>query len=148
MIFGPRLTNCWLTAATWVVEALIKTGIVDISLAVDVRRFNYATTKSPVFGHFIERFDVTNLTGFFRIRYRHQCFYFLTEGGRQVEFPYPIDKAWLERVTESGLRALTIPSTRGRPRRVDNTGDGAQTTTIVPMELSESSRRHTCKHTY
>lgn len=44
--YGPRLTNCWLPASTWV-EALRKSDLIDasLSISIDVRKFNTATTS-------------------------------------------------------------------------------------------------------
>jgi hypothetical protein len=37
-VYGRRLSNCWLPAATWV-EALQKTGHIDAGIVIDVRKF-------------------------------------------------------------------------------------------------------------
>ena len=34
--YGPRMSNCWLPAATWV-EALQKAGHIDASLSIDIQ---------------------------------------------------------------------------------------------------------------
>ena len=39
-IYGPRMSNCWLPAATWVEALLQKTGHIDASLSIDVQKFN------------------------------------------------------------------------------------------------------------
>ena len=39
--YGPRMSNCWLPAATWV-EAIRKSGHIDSSLTIDVQKFNTA----------------------------------------------------------------------------------------------------------
>jgi hypothetical protein len=48
-VSGPRLSNCWLPAATWV-EALQKTGHIDAGIVIDVCKFNTAMSKAPLFG--------------------------------------------------------------------------------------------------
>ena len=34
--YGPRMSNCWLPAATWV-EALQKAGHIDAPLSIDIQ---------------------------------------------------------------------------------------------------------------
>ena len=43
--YGPRMSNCWLPAATWV-DALSRTGHVYASIIIDVRKFNASISKS------------------------------------------------------------------------------------------------------
>ncbi len=62
--YGPRMSNCWLPAATWV-EAIRKSGHIDGSLIIDVRKFNTAMSKSSLFGELMTRFDGSNATGVF-----------------------------------------------------------------------------------
>ena len=81
--YGPRLINCWLPAETWV-EALKKTGRIDASLNIDTRKFNAAFAKSVSFGSVMSRFDGSNTTGVFHVRYRHQQFYYFTEETKQI----------------------------------------------------------------
>ncbi|KAI2493982.1 hypothetical protein MHU86_20556 [Fragilaria crotonensis] len=124
-VYGPRLSNCWLPASTWV-EALKKTGHIDPAIVIDVRKFNTAMSKAATFGSVMSRFDGSNQSGVFRINYNHQHFYYLTNETRQVSYPYPLNKAWKERVLETASNALIIPSTRARPAitlatRVDTT---------------------------
>ena len=76
--YGPRLMNCWLPADTWV-EALQKTGHIDAALAIDTRKFNAAFAKSGSFGSLMSRFDGSNHTGVFHVRYQHQQYYYFTE---------------------------------------------------------------------
>jgi len=75
MTFGPRLSNCWLPASAWV-EALRKWGHIDPTVVIDVRSFNTAMLKSTLFGEAMHRFDGTNATGVFRIKFQDQFFYF------------------------------------------------------------------------
>jgi hypothetical protein len=55
-IFGPRLSNTWLPAATFA-EAIMKSGHVDATLTIDARKFNVAMSKSASFGDAMTRFD-------------------------------------------------------------------------------------------
>jgi hypothetical protein len=62
--YGPRLSNCWLPAATWV-EALQKTGHIDASLSIDVRKFNTAMPRAPLYGSVMSWLDGSNNSGVF-----------------------------------------------------------------------------------
>ena len=44
-VYGPQLSNCWLPASMWV-EALQKSGHIDASIPIDVRKFNTAMSKA------------------------------------------------------------------------------------------------------
>ena len=56
-IFGPRLSNTWLSAATFA-EAIMKSGHVDANLTIDARKFNVAmSNKSASFGDAMTRYD-------------------------------------------------------------------------------------------
>ena len=113
-IFGPRLSNTWLPAATFA-EAIMKSGHVDATLTIDARKFNVAMSKSASFGDTMTRFDGSNHTGVFRICYGKQYFYYLTDSKRQAPYPNPLNSAWKERVLQAGVNVLAIPSTRARP---------------------------------
>jgi hypothetical protein len=63
----------------------------------------------------MSRFDGSNTTGVFRVRYCHQQFYYFTEETKQTLYPRPLKLAWKERVLEVASNALTIPSTRAQP---------------------------------
>jgi hypothetical protein len=108
------LSNCWLPAATWV-EALQKTGHIDTAIVIDVCKFNTAMSKAATFGSVMSRFDGSNQSRVFRIIYNHQFFYYLTNETRQVSYPYPLNKAWKERVLAVASNALVIPLKRARP---------------------------------
>ena len=113
--YGPRLSNCWLPASTWA-EALTKSGHIDASLvSTDARKFNAAMSKSPIYGVSMTRFDGTNPTGVFRVKYARQYFYYFTEKQRQIEYPTPLNNSWKDRVLQAAENALVIPSTRARP---------------------------------
>ena len=113
-IYGPRVCNCWLPAATFA-QAMVKSGHIDASLIVDAKKFNIAMSKSNLFGECMTHFDGSNKSGIFRIYYRRQYFYYFTDPGRQVAYPSPLNGAWKERVLIAGVNALAIPSTRARP---------------------------------
>ncbi|KAI2492026.1 hypothetical protein MHU86_22522 [Fragilaria crotonensis] len=117
--YGPRMSNCWLPAATWV-EAIRKSGHIDGSLIIDVQKFNTAMSKSSLFGELMTRFDGSNATGVFHINYQHQYFYYFTDETRQVAYPRPLNGTWKERVLQHAANVLVIPSTRGRPSTVEN----------------------------
>ena len=85
--YGPRFSNCWLPASTWV-EAINKMNLIDASIAVDVRRFNTAMFKSHLFGESMNRFDGSNTTGVFRIKFAKALFYMFTEPPRQAQYPF------------------------------------------------------------
>ncbi|KAI2510949.1 hypothetical protein MHU86_3421 [Fragilaria crotonensis] len=117
-VYGPRFTNCWLPAATWV-DVLRKTGHIDASIIIDVRKFNTAMSRAALFGSVMSRFDGSNLSGVFRVSYQHQHFYFVTKETRQVMYPSPLNQSWKKKVLEIAANALAIPSTRSRPSTVD-----------------------------
>ena len=90
--YGPRMSNCWLPAATWV-EVLRRTGHVDPSIIINARKFNAAMSKSRLFGSAMNRFDGSNPTGAFRIDFQHQFFYYFTDQARQVQYPRTLNGA-------------------------------------------------------
>ena len=106
-VYGPRLSNCWLPAVTWV-EALQKTGWI----VIDVRKFNTAMSMAPLFGSVMTSFDGSNQSGVFRVTYHHQHFYYLTQKTRQAVYPSTLNRAWRDRVLKVAANVLTIPCTR------------------------------------
>ena len=92
-IFGPRLSNAWLPAATFA-EAIVKSGHVDESLTADPRKFNVAMSKSAAFEDVMTRFDGSNHTGVFRVCYGKQYYYYFTDPNRQAPYPSPLNGAW------------------------------------------------------
>jgi hypothetical protein len=136
--YGPRLSNCWLPAATWV-EALQKTGHIDASLSIDVRKFNTAMSRAPLFGSVMTRFDGSNNSGVFRVSFQHQHFYFFTQETRQVKYPSPLNQAWKEMVMGYAANVRHIPSTRARPAGI---GDS---TPILPTPVSGGSESFDAK---
>ena len=117
ILYGPRLSNRWLPASTWA-EALAKSGHIDASLVsgvLDDRKFNVAMSKSILFGGSMTRFDGTNQTGVFQVKYAKQYFYWITEESIQVPYPSPLNRKWKEQVLELAANVLVIPTTRARP---------------------------------
>ncbi len=57
------------------------------------------------------RFDGTNPSGVFQMTYAWQYFYSFTEKQRQVEYPTPLNNTWKDRVVQSAVNVLVIPST-------------------------------------
>ncbi|KAI2500839.1 hypothetical protein MHU86_13625 [Fragilaria crotonensis] len=112
--YGPRLMNCWLPAET-LVEVHKRTGHIDASLTIDARKFNAAFAKSSSFGTVMSRFDGSNNTGVFHVRFQHRQYYYFTQEKRQVPYPSPLNQAWKARVLEAAANVLVIPSTRLRP---------------------------------
>ena len=86
--YGPRLINCWLPAETWV-KALKKNGRIDASLNIGTRKFNAAFAKSVSVGSIMSRFDGSNTTSVFHMRYRHQQFYYFIEETKQIYIQAP-----------------------------------------------------------
>jgi hypothetical protein len=77
--YGPRLSNCWLPASAWAATST-KSGHIDASLAsTDARKFNVAMSKSNSYGELMTRFNGTNQTGLFRVKYARQYFYYFTD---------------------------------------------------------------------
>ena len=112
--YGPRLSDCWLPASTWV-EALKKSNLIDASIAIDVRKFNTAMSKSPLFGEVMQQFDGSNATGVFRITFQNKFYYYFTKESRQASYPFPLNSAWKDKIIEAAANVLAIPSTRARP---------------------------------
>jgi hypothetical protein len=102
------------------VEALYKTGHIDAAIIIDVRKFNTAMSRAPLFS-MMSWFDGSNLSGVFRVSNQHQHFYFVTQETMQVMYPSPLNQSWKKKVLEIAANALAIPSTRARPSTVDPT---------------------------
>ena len=50
-------------------------------------------------------------------------YYYVTERGEQVRYPFPLDNDWKARVAAAGAEALIIPVTRSRPAGRDDCND-------------------------
>ena len=142
--FGPRVMNCWLPAETWV-EVLKRAGNIDPSIAIDTLKFNAAFGRSTSFGSVMSRFDGSNQTGVFHVRYRHQQFYYFTDETKQAIYPSPLNQAWKERVLEVAANVLTVPSTRARPHITgvedSNTAALPESENTDPAPVASPSKR-------
>ncbi len=113
--YGPRLMHCWLPADTWV-EALQKTGHFDAALAIDTRKFNAAFARSGSFGSLMSRFDGSNHTGVFHVRYQHRQYYYFTEEKRQIlrELLERLSRTLLDAAEELGGFGISLLGIRRR----------------------------------
>ena len=141
--YGPRLSDCWLHASTRV-EALRKMNLIDASIAIDVRKFNTAMSKSILFGEVMHRFDGSNATGVFRITFQNKFFYYFTQESKQASYPVPLNSAWKDKIMEAAANVLVIPNTRARPADmslafVDMTGTNNNDTGGTTYEDEEPS---------
>jgi hypothetical protein len=50
IISGPRLSDCWLLHQLGLTLCRNRISLLDASIAIDVRKFNTAMAKSPLFG--------------------------------------------------------------------------------------------------
>ena len=61
--FGPRLSNKWLPAETWVL-AIEKAGYIDVSFSVDKKKFGkFMSSAHCEWRDSMQRFDGSNATG-------------------------------------------------------------------------------------
>ena len=74
-LYRPRLSNCWLPAATWA-EVLTKSGHIDHTIVsiIDTQKYNSAMSKSNLFGESMTHFDGTNQCGMFRVNFQRQFY--------------------------------------------------------------------------
>ena len=79
-LYRPRLSTCWLTAATWA-EVLTKSGCIDPTIVsiIDARKFNIAMSKSNLFGESMTHFEGRNQCEMFRVSFQRQFFYFYAQ---------------------------------------------------------------------
>ncbi len=109
---------CWSSLWTSIVKLLAPCGNVGGStsktgrIVIDVRKFNTAMSKAPLFASVMTSFDGSNQSGVFRVTYHHQHFYYLTQKTRQAVYPSPLNRAWRDRVLKVAANVLTIPCTR------------------------------------
>jgi hypothetical protein len=137
-VYGPRLSNCWLPAATWV-EAINITGHIDAAIAINVRKFNAAMSRATSFGSVMSRFDGMNRSGVFRVTFSHQQFYYFTQENKQIAYPSPLNGRWKERVQDHASYVLVIPPTRARPAGAGEDTTSTSTTTIAVTRDNEPS---------
>jgi hypothetical protein len=53
--------------------------------------------------------------GVFQVTYDGRKFYYVTEKGKQVSYPKPLDAQWKKKVDAAAAQALIMPVTRSRP---------------------------------
>ena len=94
-----RLWRTWLPAETWA-AALTMSGLIDGTVfTVDAAKFNMALSRCRRhLGPSMDRFDGTNQSGVFRIKYIRSFYYMLTDPYCQAEYPSPLDKKWKDSV--------------------------------------------------
>jgi hypothetical protein len=119
-LLGPRVTNKWLSAETWR-QALSMSRLIDPSIEVSDYNFNKAmSSKKCPWCEEMGWFDGSNTTGVFQLVYKKTKYYYVTERGKQVSYPFPLDNEWKARVAATGAEALIIPVTRSRPAGRDD----------------------------
>ena len=57
------------------------------------------------------RYDGTNTTGIFQVRFQQTMYYIVTDKGKQIPYPQ-LDKKWKEGVLVVAKNVFNIPSTR------------------------------------
>jgi hypothetical protein len=53
--------------------------------------------------------------GFFQVTYKGYKYCYVTESGKDVPYPLPLDAKWKKKADDAGAKALIIPVTRSRP---------------------------------
>ena len=108
--FQRRLWNKWLPAETWV-EVLYKSTLIDPTLmsSISVGTFNSAMGRSSggFDGQMMSRYDGTNTTGIFRLKFQHTMYYFVTDKNKQIPYP-PLDQKWKEGVLAIAKRSTEL----------------------------------------
>jgi hypothetical protein len=95
--------------------------LIDPSFKIDDFKFNRAmSSKKCPWREEMGWFDGRNTTGVFRVVYCKTMYYYVTERGKQVSYPCPLDNDWKDRVAAAGAEALIIPVTRSRPAGRDD----------------------------
>ena len=78
-------------------EALEKSRLIDPDLmsAIKVGTFNAAIGRSggDFDGQMMSRYDGTNTTGIFQVRFQQTMYYIVTDKGKQIPYPQ-LDKKW------------------------------------------------------
>lgn len=113
-LFHMLVRRKWLPAETWC-AALTMSGLVDERVCiVDAKKFNAAMIRSklPFDGSSMDRFDGTNETGVFRIKFQNVLYYMVTAPYEQTEYPCPLDIKWKEGVVSMAANVLSIIRTR------------------------------------
>ena len=121
--WGPRLSNKWLPAETWV-KAIEQARLINVDLHIDAGKFNKAMAcEICTWRISMLDFERTNNSGFFQVTYKGYKYYYATESGKDVPYPVPLDAKWKEKADEAGAQALIIPVTRSRPAGRDVNDD-------------------------
>ena len=111
-VWGPRLCHQWLSAGTWV-QAWNMSGPLDPSLEIkETKFFNTAMGhRNSPWRDALNCFDGSNTTGVFRVTYgptNRTMYYYVTEPGKQVCYPFPLDQDWKARADAAGVQALNL----------------------------------------
>ena len=98
--------------------------------SIRVGTFNAAMGRSrgDFDGQMISRYDGTNTTGIFRLKFQQAVYYFVIDKGKQIPYPQ-LDQSWKEGVLVLAGNVLNIPSTRSSSNEV-----------VVPAAADESRR--------
>ncbi|KAI2495979.1 hypothetical protein MHU86_18546 [Fragilaria crotonensis] len=141
--FRLRVWRKWLPAEIWA-AALTLSGLIDESICiVDAKKFNAAMFRSKL--HFdglsMDRFDGTNQSGVFRITFQKTMYYVVTDPFEQVEYPYPLDKKWKDRVVSIAADVLSIGiRTRSTTSSLFSFKDNEVDSATLDKFLSSSSK--------
>ncbi|KAG7362199.1 hypothetical protein IV203_025888 [Nitzschia inconspicua] len=92
---GPKICNKWITVDT-IIDAIRAAAVIDTSVVMNARLLNILLSKIQKY-QLIDRFDGSNLSGFFRAKYSKQSYYIILPPGEQAEYPL-FDKQWKEEV--------------------------------------------------
>ncbi|KAG7350939.1 hypothetical protein IV203_029977 [Nitzschia inconspicua] len=72
---GPKICNKWITVDT-IIDAIRAAAVIDTSVVMNARLLNILLSKIPKY-QLIDRFDGSNLSGFFRAKYSKQSYYII-----------------------------------------------------------------------
>ncbi|KAG7357622.1 hypothetical protein IV203_002310 [Nitzschia inconspicua] len=92
---GPKICKKWITVDT-IIDAIRAAAVIDASMGMNARLLNILLSKIQKY-QLIDRFDGSNLSGFFRAKYSKQSYYIILPPGEQAEYPL-FDKQWKEEV--------------------------------------------------
>ncbi|KAG7345567.1 hypothetical protein IV203_033098 [Nitzschia inconspicua] len=92
---GPKICKKWITVDT-IIDAIRAAAVIDASMGMNARLLNILLSKIQKY-QLINRFDGSNLSGFFRAKYSKQSYYIILPPGEQAEYPL-FDKQWKEEV--------------------------------------------------
>ncbi|KAI2502439.1 hypothetical protein MHU86_12015 [Fragilaria crotonensis] len=109
-LFRLRVWRKWLPAETWA-AALTISGLIDENVCtVDAKQFNAAMIRSKIHfdGPSMDRFDGSNRSGIFRVAFQKKLYYMVTDPFEQVEYPFPLDTQWKDRVVSVALDVLSV----------------------------------------